>query len=173
MEDKIPFYDIINKLFVGAVFSLLLFVTIGEKFPVLDYYSHYQAVIEGFGVVCSAIIVIAMYEIGFIINRCGSIFVGPILEKTKIWPKKEYKIDVSKIKKENETFNSMITELVLLRSHILMYTILTVIALISQKWLNLVIYIVFIVIFILSGKKHNIKINKIRDEYNERNNHDH
>ena len=31
MKDKIPFYEIVNKFFVGAVFSFLFLVTISDR----------------------------------------------------------------------------------------------------------------------------------------------
>lgn len=168
MKDKIPFYDIINKFFVGAVFFLLFIVIINDKISLKDIYNNYSYVIKDLGVISSTVLFIAMYEIGLIINRCSSIIIAPMLEKTKIWSKDGYKIDVSEIKKENETFNSMITELVLIRSHILMYVVLAILALICKKWIYCILFLTLTVLFVLSGKKHNDRINIIRKEYKEK-----
>ena len=103
-----------------------------------------------------------MYEIGFILNRASSVIVEPILAKFKIWPKYQYDKDVSEISESNSKFQSMITELVLMRTHILLYLLIAVISLFSPyKWFALVC-IVLIVLFIFAGQKHNSKINKIR-----------
>ena len=103
-----------------------------------------------------------MYEIGFILNRASSIIIGPILTKAKIWPKYQYDKDVSEISKDNPKFQSMITDLVLMRSHILMYLILGLFSVFSSyKWFVLVC-LVFIIIFVFAGKKHSKKINIIR-----------
>lgn len=128
MKNKISLYDIVNKFFVGAVFTLLLVVVTVDKLPLVDIYNHYSDILKDWSVIVSAVLLIAMYEIGFVINRGSSAIIAPLLEKTKIWPKEDYTIDISEIKKSNETFNAMITELVLSRSHIFMYLLLTIIS---------------------------------------------
>lgn len=128
MKNKISLYDIVNKFFVGAVFTLLLVVVTVDKLPLVDIYNHYSDILKDWSVIVSAVLLIAMYEIGFVINLGSSAIIAPLLEKTKIWPKEDYTIDISEIKKSNETFNAMITELVLSRSHIFMYLLLTIIS---------------------------------------------
>lgn len=69
---------------------------------------------------------------------------------------------VSEISETNSKFQSLITDLVLMRTHILLYFIVGVISLFSPyKWSS-VICVVLIVILIFSGRKHNSRINKIR-----------
>lgn len=115
--------------------------------------------------IVSRLLIITMYEVGFIINRLSSIIIAPILEKTKIWPKEKYNIDISKISESNSKFQSMITELVLMRSHILAYLILGMLSLISNyKWLS-IICVFLIVTFIVAGRKHNTRINIIRKSF--------
>lgn len=165
MKDKIPLYDIVNKFFVGAVFTLMFVVVTIDKLSLVSIYNEYANILKDWSVIVSAVLLISMYEIGFIINRGSSAVIAPILEKTKIWPKEEYAIDVSEIKKSNETFNAMITELVLSRSHIFMYLLLAIVSFACCKWIFGVVFVAITLLFIISGRKHNQRINKIRKDY--------
>ena len=162
MKDKIPFYNIVNMFFVGSIFSFVLAVLFNDYIdltnPLFDFLKEWKIIV-------SALLIITMYEVGFIINRLSSIIIAPILEKTKIRPKEKYNIDISKISESNSKFQSMITELVLMRSHILAYLILGMLSLISNyKWLS-IICVFLIVTFIVAGRKHNTRINIIRKSF--------
>ena len=84
MKDKIPFYNIVNMFFVGSIFSFVLAVLFNDYIdltnPLFDFLKEWKIIV-------SALLIITMYEVGFIINRLSSIIIAPILEKTKIWPK--------------------------------------------------------------------------------------
>ena len=163
MKNKIPFYNNKNMFFVGSVFSFIIVTLFHKHFQNIDLSSTTYIFMKEWSVVISAVLLIAMYEIGFILNKAGSILIEPILSKTNVWPKYEYDKDVSEISENNSKFQAMITELVLMRTHILLYLLLAVISLFSPyKWFSL-ICIFLIVIFILAGRKHNSKINKIRE----------
>ena len=116
----------------------------------------------------SAFLIIVMYEIGLIINRAASVLIEGFLVKTKIWEKNDYDIDVSEISEKNHKFQSMITELNLMRSHILLYLILAILAVVLGRYWLAFIYVSLIFVFVFGGKKHNTKINKIRKAYYER-----
>ena len=53
----------------------------------------------------------------------------------------------------------------LIRSHILMYLILSSFALICSKYVLFASFLCVIIILILSGRKHNLKINTIKNDY--------
>lgn len=162
MKDKVPFYNIVNMFFVGSVFTFIVAVLFHGHFKTIDLSAPIFTFLGDWSVVISAILLIAMYEIGFILNRVSSIIIEPILTKTKIWPKEDYDIDVSEISEKNSKFQSMITELNLMRTHILLYFIIFWFSLFSiYKWFSIVC-VILIVLFILGGQKHNAKINKIR-----------
>lgn len=169
MKDKIPFYNIVNMFFVGAVFSLCLIILLHSYIP-FDRIKENAELLSDWSVLISAVLLIAMYELGFIINRLGSIVIAPLYsnKKLRIWPKVDYKIDVSEIAQINPRFQSMITELNLTRSHIMMCAILSVIAFIVGKWIWGVSFAILIIVFTFSGRKHNGKINVIRQSYSER-----
>ena len=165
MKDKIPFYNIVNMFFVGAVFSIAVFLLLHEKITVKP---QYIALAHDWSVLFSALLIIIMYEVGFIINRAGSVLIDTLLVKTKIWPRNEYGVDVSNISASNPKFQAMITELNLMRSHVFIYIILSVISVfLKEYWLTL-LFAGVVIVFILGGRKHNEKINAIR-EYHAKN----
>lgn len=167
MKDKIPFYNIINMFFVGAVFTFLIFILFINQIkqdvltsPVLDFLSKWSVVV-------SALLIIIMYEIGFILNRASSILLTPLFAKTKIWPRDKYDIDISEISEKNKKFQSLITDLVFTRTHILLYLIVAVVSLFSTyKWAA-IICAVIILILIIAGRRNNAYINRIRQSYAE------
>ena len=167
MKDKIPFYNIVNMFFVGAVFSLCLAILLRAYIP-FEWIKENAELLSDWSILISVILLIAMYEIGFIINRMGSIIVAPIYEKLKLWPKEEYGIDVSELAQSNPRFQSMITEMNLMRSHIMMSFLLVVISLILGEWIWSGSFVVLIIVFTFGGKKHNAKINTIRKQASER-----
>lgn len=164
MKDKIPFYNIVNMFFVGAVSLLFLVVLLWNDIS-MDWIKRNAELLSDWSVLVSIILLIAAYEIGFIINRLGSIVIEPILIRMKIWPRQKYKIDISEISEHNRKFQSMILELNLMRSHIMMCLLLLIISLIVAKWWFCLVFVALSVIFIFGGQKHNAKINIIREEY--------
>lgn len=166
MKDKIPFYNIVNMFFVGAIFSTILVLMCIEKISLDEKYLDFAI---KWNVLVSAILVIVMYEVGFIINRISSITIEPILTNTKIWSRDDYDIDVSEISENNSKFQSVITELNLMRSHILIYLFFSILAVVLKEYWLSILFLVLVVIFILAGRKHNIKINKIRKSYSRKN----
>ena len=169
MKDKIPFYNIVNMFFVGSIFSLCLTILLREYIP-LDWIKENADLLSDWSILISAILLIAMYELGFIINRMGSIIIDPIYQgvkgkKFKIWHKDDYGIDVSEIERINPRFQSMVTELILMRSHIMMCLILLIITIVRCEWIWSVSLVALIVLFTFGGRKQNEKINIIRRDY--------
>lgn len=56
MKNKISLYDIVNKFFVGAVFTLLLVVVTVDKLPLVDIYNHYSDILKDWSVIVSAVL---------------------------------------------------------------------------------------------------------------------
>lgn len=163
MKDKIPFFEIVNKFFIGAVFSILFVLLTAERIALLYVYNEYASILKDWSVLAVSVLVITMYEIGFIINRASSAFIAPVLEKTKIWPKGKYDVDISEIKEKNKSFEAMITENIVTRSHILMFLLLSVVALVCSKWWFAVAFILCIISLVFAGRKHSKRINQIRN----------
>ena len=85
MKDKTPFYNVANMFFTGAVFSIIIVIMFFNK---IDLSSDVLLFLKDWQVIISAATIVIMYEIGFILNRLGSLLIEYLLvKKTKIWPK--------------------------------------------------------------------------------------
>ena len=166
MKDRIPFYNIVNMFFVGTVFAFFSVITLYEKIPISKIIC-YSDFLSDWSIIIGIVLLVVMFEFGFIINRMGSIVVEPLLGRLKIWRKEPYGMDVSKIANRNPKFQSMITEYVLMRSHIMMFFILLLLSLICKNIALSIFFFLMIFVFVFGGKKHNDKINIIRKNYRE------
>lgn len=162
MKDKIPFYNIANMFFVGAVFAIANVLLFHECLLDMDLSSQLYMTLKDWSIVATAAIIVVVFEIGFILNRASSVLIAPILEKTKIWPKEKYNLDVSELSNKHPKFQFMITDLVLIRTHILMYLILAIESLFSPYKLASLVCLSIILVIVFSGRKHNARINIMR-----------
>ena len=124
--------------------------------------------LKDWSVVATAAIIVVVFEIGFILNRASSVLIAPVLEKTKIWPKEKYDLDISELSNKHPKFQSMITDLVLSRTHVLVYLILAIESLFSPYKLASLVCLSIILILVFSGRKHNARINIMRKSYAEK-----
>lgn len=168
MKDKIPFYNIANMFFVGAAFAIANVLLFHECLLDMDLSSQFYMTLKDWSIVATAAIIVVVFEIGFILNRASSVLIAPILEKTKIWPKEKYNLDVSELSNKHPKFQSMITDLVLMRTHILMYLILAIESLFSLYKLASLVCLSIILAIVFSGRKHNARINIMRKSYAEK-----
>lgn len=168
MKDKIPFYNIANMFFVGAVFAIANVLLFHECLLDMDLSSQLYMTLKDWSIVATAAIIVVVFEIGFILNRASSVLIAPILEKTKIWPKEKYNLDVSELSNKHPKFQSMITDLVLIRTHILMYLILAIESLFSPYKLASLVCLSIILVIVFSGRKHNARINIMRKSFAEK-----
>ena len=168
MKDKIPFYNIANMFFVGAVFAIANVLLFHECLLDMDLSSQLYMTLKDWSIVATAAIIVVVFEIGFILNRASSVLIAPILEKTKIWPKEKYNLDVSELSNKHPKFQSMITDLVLMRTHILMYLILAIESLFSPYKLASLVCLSIILVIVFSGRKHNARINIMRKSFAEK-----
>lgn len=168
MKDKIPFYNIANMFFVGAVFAIANVLLFHECLLDMDLSSQLYMTLKDWSIVATAAIIVVVFEIGFILNRASSVLIAPILEKTKIWPKENYNLDVSELSNKHPKFQFMITDLVLIRTHILMYLILAIESLFSPYKLASLVCLSIILVIVFSGRKHNARINIMRKLFAEK-----
>ena len=164
MKEKIPFYNIVNMFFVGCVFVIFMIPFFIDAID-LDAVKKYGEILSDWTAIISVVAIAAMFEVGFIINRLGSIIVEPLYVILKIWPREKYDAKISEISQNNAKFQSMITELNLMRSHIMICLIILIIALLLGKFLYALSMLALICIFSLGGRKHNTKINIIKSNY--------
>jgi hypothetical protein len=151
--------------FVGAVFSVFNILLFHKCILGIDLNSSVYVVLKDWSLVVTAAIIVIMFEIGFILNRASSILIAPVLERTKIWPKEKYDFDVLKLSRKDPKFQSIITELVLIRTHILLYLVLTVESLFSSYKLLSLACLALIILLLFSGRKHNARINTLRQSF--------
>lgn len=163
MKEKIPFYNIMNMFFVGCVFVIFMTPFFINAID-LDATKKYSEIMSDWAGIISVVAIAAMFEVGFIINRLGSIIIEPLYVILKIWPREKYDAKISELSQSNAKFQSMITELNLMRSHIMICLIISIIALFLGKFLYALSMLVLIFIFSLGGRKHNTKINIIRKQ---------
>ena len=168
MSEKIPVYHIINMFFVGAVFTIFLSAICFKYLPI-EWIMENSDFLSDWTIIISAAILIIMYEVGFIINRMGSVLIAPLYTKLKIWPKQAYAADISKLEQDNPRVQSMVNEMTLMRSHIMMSILLIIPVVVCIKWYWAGINILAIIIFTLGGRRHNTKINIIRKQFMDQN----
>ena len=168
MKDKIPFYNIANMFFAGAVFVIANVLFFHDCLLNMDPSGQLYITLKDWSVVATAAIIVVVFEIGFILNRASSVLIAPVLEKTKIWPKEKYDLDISELSNKHPKFQSMITDLVLSRTHVLVYLILAIESLFSPYKLASLVCLSIILILVFSGRKHNARINIMRKSYAEK-----
>ena len=162
MKDKTPFYETVNMFFVGTVFSITLFLLLFDK---VQYNVSFKALIkycEKWSVIIGVAAIAIMFEVGLVLNKLGSIILSPFLSLIGAWPNKEDYKDISEIEKERPKFRSLNIELHAIRTHIIMYFILSVVAIIVKKWLFLIAFIPLIALFVFSCYKTNYVMDKIK-----------
>ena len=164
MKEKIPFYNIVNMSFVGCVFVIFMTPFFIDAID-LDAVKKYGEILSDWTAIISVVAIAAMFEIGFIINRLGSIIIEPLYVILKIWPREKYDAKIPEISQSNAKFQSMITELNLMRSHIMICLIILIAALFLGKFLYALSMFALICVFSFGGRKHNTKINIIRKQH--------
>lgn len=165
MKDKIPFYETVNMFFTGTVFSIVLFLLLYKNISISEQVKELLEYCEKWSVIVGGAVLVSMYEIGFILNKIGAVTLGYILPKANIWPRGKYSITVSEIEKKNTNFRTMNIELHVVRTHIIMYLILGIVAAIMNNWIVAISLAVLVVVFVLAGCRINSLMNKIKKDY--------
>ncbi len=165
MKEKVPFYEVANMFFTGAAFTVVLILIVFDHPNFNTRISELSSLFKDWSVVVSAALLIVMYEIGFILNKLGSVLLGKSLEKLRIWPRESYDISVSQLEEKNSKFKSLNTELHVTRTHIIMYLILSIVSVFFKKWILLVIFLLIAVMFLFAGRRTNHFMNRIKKDY--------
>ena len=80
MKEKVPFYEFANMFFTGASFSVLLVLLFYDYPGFFKKFIEIISPLKDWTVVVSAALLVAMYEIGFILNKTSSVLLGRLLE---------------------------------------------------------------------------------------------
>lgn len=158
MEIKGPIYNILNFLLTGLVFvgcGLLMYPDYAGNFILSEYYDKITAMSETLLLLC---IVAIAYEIGFVLNRAGSVFIEPVFKKLKIIPfNDDYKL-YNDMSKEYPIMKVLSREYALSRTSSLLFALLFISSLFSGKKIYMMIFALCTVMFVLSCRKHATKI---------------
>lgn len=166
MKEKIPFYEIATMFFTGAAFSLVMTFLLYDKIS-FEKMKDFLSLSENWTAIISIVLLVAMFEIGFILNKSSAVLLNKLLKK--IWPHEEYSIKVSQLEEENKKFKNLNRELHVIKSHILMYIILSITAFCIKKWILGIAFVVVAFIFLFAGRRTNYFMNIIKKDYNSNN----
>jgi hypothetical protein len=158
LEDKIPFYNIVNMFLIGFVFvGFLMLIFMKEAYPqILKINISINNVV--FQTILTVIFFAMIYEIGFILNRISSIIIEGILRHLKLVPyNKDYK-KFNDRKRDYPIMEVLSREYALSRTSLTVFSILTIISIIKLNWKLTVIFLLVSLLFFFSTKKHASKI---------------
>ena len=158
MDNKIPFYNIVNMFLIGLIFvGCCIFIYFDTFVKVLNSYA-----IPEINFITEAIITISflaiIYEIGYIINRIGSIVTEPILIKLKAIPFDDDYKKYNDCKKQYPILNVLSREYALARTSLTLFLILDVFALLHKQWILALVFLLIALLFGFSCRKHAKKI---------------
>lgn len=159
MENKIPFYNIVNMLLTGLIF---IGVLVSFNFLVIiDFYKAYE--IGQINVAFSSIIIFSffaiIYEIGLIINRLGSLLEN-ILIYIKLIPFDDDYKKFNDRKKDYPILTTLSREYALSRTSIVLFILIGIITTIKFTCWSTIPFLIS-VIFFFSLRKYSQKIIKL------------
>lgn len=158
MENKIPFYNMVNMLLTGFIFTgcclfiyLNVFINIVNSFilPQINFALESIITFSFFAII---------YEIGYIINRIGSILIEPILKKTKLIPFDDDYKRFNDCKEQYPILNILSREYALSRTSLTLFLIVAILALLQSQWMLTLIFLLIGVLFGYSCRKYARKI---------------
>ncbi len=153
MENKIPFYNILNMLLIGIVFSTLLCCANLSKATI---FSNYFSLIKTDYLKITVFIAL-MHEVGLVINRISSIILEPFLKFFNLIYWADYKKYVKA--QRNDNFLIVLSrEYALSRNSTTLFFILTMIGLICWNLAYSLVMLFLTVLFLISTSKHSKKI---------------
>ena len=153
MENKIPFYNILNMLLIGIVFSTLLCFADLSKITI---FSNYLSLIKTDYLIIIVFIAL-MYEVGLVINRLSSVVLEPFLKFFKLIYWTDYRKYV-KAQREDNFLVVLSREYALSRNSTALFFILTMIGLVCWNLTYSLEMLLLTILFLMSTRKHSKKI---------------
>lgn len=161
METKIPFYNIVNMLLTGFIFigcCIIIYFNILSDLLVWDFLDEINSVSE---TIITISMLAVIYEIGYIINRLGSVIIEPILKCTKAIPfDNDYK-KFNDRKKDFPILSILSREYAVSRTSLTLFLFTTILGFTHKQIQLAFIFFVLSFIFLLSCRKHASKIVEI------------
>lgn len=164
MEIKLPLYDLLNRFLIGLVFIGCVFAINISCFKPYISKDYFETLSVGPEIIITICIFAISYEVGFIINRIGSIALEPFLKKTHLISfNNDYKL-FNKAKVKYPIMETLSREYALSRTSTTLFLLLTIIALVGEKKILSVIFVLFAIIFCLSCRKFAKKIVELMEK---------
>lgn len=160
METKIPFYNLLNMFLTGLIFTgccIILFNNQVYSCIESDFFKSIKGINFGFETILTICFCAVIYEVGFIINRIGSLLEN-VLKWIKIIP---FDNDYKKFNERKKQFPIMETlsrEYALSRTSMTLFLLLTIISSIQYEWIFSIFLFALTVVFYFSMRKHAKKI---------------
>lgn len=158
MKEKLSLYEYLNFVLIGLIFTSCCVLVFRYDELVKTVFKGIQFFSLGIEVVITFALFGLIYEIGFIINRIGSIIIEPIFKKFKIINfNNDYKL-FNERKREYPIMEVLSREFALARTQVSMFFILVVISLFNKQFIIAIVFFLFVILFTLSMRKHSKKI---------------
>jgi hypothetical protein len=161
MDTKIPFYNLLNMFLIGLIFTGCCIVLFNEQvlcFIKSDIFKSIKEINVGFETVITISFFAVIYEIGFIINRIGSLIESLLKKCPVLLPfDNDYK-KFSERKKEFPIMTTLSREYALSRTSISLFFLMTVISCFCYNWVFVAIMFLLTILFYFSMRKHASKI---------------
>lgn len=161
MESKIPFYNIVNILLTGLVFTgSCCFIFL------IEMQEYIKSVIKIGSTGLETLLTIACfaiaYEVGYVIFRLGAVLIEPIAKRIfKFVPYTDF-ISAQKVYPKLEDLSR---EYGYARTRIALFSLISIVALIKLNWLLFGISIAFVLLFIVTLGTHTKKIRETVEKY--------
>lgn len=160
MEKKIPFYNILNMFLIGLVFvavsGYIFYDTIRPVITSIEFSKY-----VGYVTFISIVLLGAIYEIGLIVNRIGSLIFEELFKIIGVMPFEKDYAKYDAVRKERPFLNTLSREYALSRNSFTLFFILFILSIIKMNWICFLILILIDVLFFFSMRKHASKIVQI------------
>jgi hypothetical protein len=171
METKIPFYNLVNMFLTGLIFAGCCMILYQKQFVILlnsDFFKSLQSISTGFETIITISFFAVIYEIGFIINRIGSL-IESILKRVKIKSLiiLPFNNDYKKFNEKKNTFPILTVlsrEYALSRTSMSLFLTMLVFSYFQRHYIFMIVMSVLVVIFSFSMRKHSSKIVDLLDK---------
>ena len=168
MNTTIPYYDIANRFLLGFLFAVGMFLLHANK--ILSFIS---TKVQEFKIPGSAETIIticfiaAIYEIGVVFNRISSVGTEELLIKIKFWPPHSNYTWYNRAKEHYKIIPTLAREYDFYKGHITLFFLLGIYSLALLRWWFALACAVFVIIFIVSGRKQSKRINELVKDFEE------
>lgn len=164
MEIKIPFYNLLNMLLTGLIFTgccIVLFNGQILEFVKSDFFQSMKEVNVGLETVITTSVFAIIYEIGLIINRIGSLLENLLKKCPALLPfDNDYTI-FNKKKKHFSILEILSREYALSRTSMTLFLAMTILSCFQLHCIFSIVMFTLTLVFYFSMKKHADKIVKL------------